>query len=54
MGRPVLLFKEEGMKDSHLQALLRHPDAIALAIIAMAMLSRVGPPYFLLRFVGLI
>ena len=49
-----MLFKEEGMKDSHLQTLLRHPDAIALAIIAMAMLSRVRPPYYLLRFFGLI
>jgi hypothetical protein len=42
------------MKDGHLQLLLRHPDAVALAIIALTVLSRVGPPYCLLRFVGLI
>jgi hypothetical protein len=42
------------MKDGHLRMLLCHPDAVALAIIAMMVLSRVGPPYCLLRFVGLI
>ena len=40
------------MRDSHLQLLLRHPDAIALVIIAMMALSRVGAPHCLLRFFG--
>jgi hypothetical protein len=27
-GRPVLLFIEDGMRNGHLQVLMRHPDAI--------------------------
>jgi hypothetical protein len=42
------------MRDGHLQVLLRHPDAIALLVVAMAVLSRTGPPHCLLRFMGLI
>jgi hypothetical protein len=42
------------MGNGHLKVLLRHPDAIALAVIAMLVLSRAGPPYCLLRIVGLI
>jgi hypothetical protein len=41
------------MKDGHLQVLLRHPEVVALGIIAMALLSRACPPC-LLRIVGLI
>ena len=51
---PVFPSEEDGMRDGHLQLLLRHPDAIALAVIAMTLLARAGPPYCLLRFVGLI
>jgi hypothetical protein len=42
------------MRDGHLQVLLRHPDAIALLIVAMTVLTRSGPPYCLLRMVGLV
>jgi hypothetical protein len=49
-----LLFKEDGMRNGHLQVLLRHPEVVALVIIAMMVLSRAGPPYCLLRIVGLI
>ena len=52
--RPVLPSRTNGMKHSRIQALLRHPDAIALMIIAMAILSRAGPPHCLLRIIGLI
>jgi hypothetical protein len=46
--------QEGGMRNGHLQVLLRHPDAVALTIIAMTVLSRASPPYVLLSFVGLI
>jgi hypothetical protein len=50
----VFQSEEDGMRDGHLKLLLRHPDAIALIVIAMTLLARAGPPYCLLRFVGLI
>jgi len=40
------------MRDTHLQLLLRHPDAVALVVIAMVALSRVAPPHCLLRMFG--
>ena len=41
------------MRDRHLEVFLRHPEVVALAIVAMTILSSTGPTYFLLRFVGL-
>jgi hypothetical protein len=40
------------MRDGYPQLLQRHPDAIALVIIATLTLSRVAPPHCLLRLFG--